>query len=148
MISVDANILLYAYCEAAPENEQAKHFLHSITQREDVAISEFVLSEFYLHLRNPAILQKPLNSEDAVRVIQCYRQHPSWRVLGFPPHSRDIHSKLWKAAATQNFARRRIYDLRIAFCLQAFGVKEFATANVKDFTDSGFQRVWNPLQDS
>jgi hypothetical protein len=25
------------------------------------------------------------------------------------------------------------------------GVREFATANVKDFTDVGFDRVWNPL---
>ena len=47
--------------------------------------------------------------------------------------------------AARDFARRRIFDLRTAFCLQAFGVTDFATANVKDFADAGFARVWNPL---
>ena len=65
--------------------------------------------------------------------------------LGFPPRSRDLHAALWKAAAAPDFARRRIYDLRIALCLQAFGVTDFATANVKHFEDTGFSRVWNPL---
>ncbi len=67
------------------------------------------------------------------------------RVLRLPPSSRDLHAVLWKAAAAPGFARRRIYDLRIALCLQAFGVTDFATANVKHFEDAGFARVWNPL---
>lgn len=99
-------------------------------------------------LRNPAVLQKPLKPEEATDVIQSYRQHPRWRVLGFPPRSRDIHAALWKAAATPNFARRRIYDLRIALCLQSFGVTEFATANVKDFEGLGFAKIWNPVGNS
>lgn len=145
MISVDANILLYSYCEASPFHSVAKNFIQSLANKEDVALSEFVLSEFYLHLRNPAVLDSPLTPLNAVEVIESFRQHPLWQVLGFPPHSQSLHKKLWKAAASQNFARRRIYDLRIALCLQAFGVTEFATANVKDFEDTGFSKVWNPL---
>jgi len=34
---------------------------------------------------------------------------------------------------------------RTAFTLLRQGVKEFATANVKDFEDLGFAHVWNPL---
>ena len=146
MTSVDANILLYSYCEASPHHVAAKAFLASLAPREDVALSEFVLSEVYLHLRNPAVLDEPLSPAEAVAVIQSYRQHPRWRVLGFPPRSRDIHAALWKVAASRDFARRRIYDLRTALCLQAFGVTEFATANVKHFEDTGFARVWNPIQ--
>ena len=82
---------------------------------------------------------------EAVAVIQSYRQHPRWRILGFPPRSRDLHATLWKTAATPGFARRRIYDLRTALCLQAFDVTDFATANVKVFRDTGFARVWNPI---
>ncbi len=145
MISIDANILLYSYSEASPNHAAAKAFLESVTQRDDVALSEFILSEVYLHLRNPAVLDAPLSPTEAVAVVQSYRQHPRWRVLGFPPRSRDLHTALWKAAATRGFARRRIYDLRTALCLQAFGVTDFATANVKDFEDTGFSRVWNPL---
>ena len=146
MISIDANILLYSYCEASPSHEAAKDYLLSLAGRDDVSLSEFVLSEVYLHLRNPAVLRSPLSPADAAQVIQCYRQHPRWRTLGFPPGSRNIHSALWQAAAAPGFARRRIYDLRTALCLQAFGVTEFATANVKDFKNTGFERVWNPLE--
>lgn len=145
MISIDANILLYSYCEASPHHAKAKAFVISLAQHDDVALSEFVLSEVYLHLRNPAVLDDPLSPVEAVAVVQSYRLHPRWRVLGFPPRSRDIHAALWKAAATRGFPRRRIYDLRTALCLQAFGVTDFATANVKDFAGTGFARVLNPL---
>ncbi len=145
MTSIDANILLYSYSEASPHHAAAIAFVESMAQRDNVALSEFILSEVYLHLRNPAVLDAPLSPADAVAVIQSYRQHPRWRVLGFPPRSRDLHAALWKAAAAPDFARRRIYDLRIALCLQAFGVTDFATANVKHFEDTGFARVWNPV---
>jgi toxin-antitoxin system PIN domain toxin len=144
MISVDTNILLFSYCENSPHHGGAKAFLISLVDREDVALSEFVLSELYLLLRNPAVLEEPLNPSEAVEVIQSYRFHPRWRIVGFPPRSGDIHAEIWKQAATPQFARRRIYDVRIALCLQAFGVKEFATANTKDFEDLGFNKVWNP----
>ena len=70
---------------------------------------------------------------------------PTCAFFGFPPRSRDHHAALWKAAAAPDFARRRIYDRRIALRLQAFGVTDFATANVKHFEETGFSRVWNPL---
>jgi hypothetical protein len=91
------------------------------------------------------VLDAPLSPAEAVAVIQSYLQHPRWRVLGFPPRSRDLHAALWNAAAAPDFARRRIYDLRTALCLQTFGVTDFASANVKDFEDTGFAKVWNPL---
>lgn len=145
MISIDANLLLYCYCEASPHHAKAKAFIDSLSSRSDVALSEFILSEVYLHLRNPAVLKSPLDPAEAVGVIQNYRKHPRWRILGFPPRSPSLHAALWKAAAQPGFARRRIYDLRIALCLQAFGVTGFATANVKDFENTGFAKVWNPL---
>lgn len=145
MISIDANLLLFSFCEASPHHAAAKKFLTEVSGRENVALSEFVLTEVYLHLRNPAVLAKPLEPADAVGVIQRYRHHPKWKILGFPPRSRDIHEELWKQASAPGFARRRIYDLRTALSLQAFGVTEFATANVKDFENTGFMKVWNPL---
>ena len=145
MLSVDANILLYAYSEAAPEHDRALAFLTAQSGNKRMALSEFVLTEFYLLLRNPAVLKKPLSAQDAVKVIHRYRQHPVWKTLGFPPTSREIHADLWRLAATPGVARRRIYDTRTALCLRAFGVTEFATANVKDFEGFGFKKLWNPL---
>lgn len=147
MLSIDTNILLYAYSESAPEHDRALAFITSQSTSENVALSEFVLTEFYLLLRNPAVLKKPLAAPEAVQVIQSYRHHPRWKILGFPPISREVHADLWNQAATPGIARRRIYDTRTALCLRAFGVTEFATANVRDFEGFGFAEVWNPLLD-
>jgi hypothetical protein len=48
-------------------------------------------------------------------------------------------------AAQPGIARRRIYDTRTALALRVFGVTEFATANVKDYEEFGFAKVWNPV---
>jgi len=145
MISVDANILLYSYAAASPFHQAARCFLEELSRREDVALSEFILTEFYLLLRNPAVLEHPLDAPAAAAVIASYRKHSRWKTCGFPPRSRELHDKLWIAAASQDFARRRIYDTRTALSLIAFGVTDFATLNLKDFHGLGFNKVWNPL---
>jgi toxin-antitoxin system PIN domain toxin len=145
MIALDTNLLLYAYSAAAPEHAAAHAFVSHLTNRDDVVLSEFTLAEFYLHLRNPAILAQPLSAPAAVAVIQAYRHHPCWHILGYPPDSPAAHETLWAHAATAHFARRRLFDARTAISLRHHGVTEFATANVKDFQDFGFTRVWNPL---
>lgn len=38
-----------------------------------------------------------------------------------------------------------LFTQSTALALHAFGVTEFATANVKDFEGLGFARVWNPV---
>ena len=145
MISIDANFLLYAFSSRAPEHSESLAFLHSLAARDDVALSEFVLTEFYLHLRNPAVLERPLSASAAADVVRSFRCHPIWQIVGFPPTSRALHDELWSRAADSGFARRRIYAVRTALALQAFGVRDFATATVHDFSGLGFRRVWNPL---
>lgn len=145
MISIDTNILLYSYSQDSPFHAPARKFLEEMAPREDVTLSEFILAEFYLLLRNPAVLQQALDAPDAAAVIASYRKHPRWKTVGFPPRSRELHDELWKQAATNGFARRRIYDTRTALSLTSFGVTDFATLNLKDFQDLGFKRVWNPL---
>jgi toxin-antitoxin system PIN domain toxin len=145
MLSMDTNILLYAYNEASPWHDAAYAWMSSIQQNEDVAISEFILAEFYGLLRNPAVLKQPLTAEEAVEVIQTYRNHPRWRLIGFPTESRPLHDALWKKATAKTFAFRKLYDTRSALTMVAQGVTEFATVNVKDFEGVGFRKVWSPL---
>lgn len=146
MTSIDANLLLYCYSEASPLHHGALQFLRELGTRSDVAVSELVLVEFYTLLRNPAVLERPLEPADAVQVIDAYRHHPHWALLGFDPSSVELHAELWKLAARKGFARRRIYDARLALSLRRQGVREFATANTRDFGGFGFERVWNPLE--
>lgn len=147
MIAIDANILLYAYVEAAPEHARARAFLQNHANDDGVAVSEFTLAELYLLLRNPSVLEKPLTAAAATQVIQVYRHHPRWQIPGFPPSGRSVHDQLWSLAKSPQFARRRLFDVRTALTLIACGVNAFATANLKDFQGLGFKRVWNPLEE-
>jgi toxin-antitoxin system PIN domain toxin len=145
MLSIDTNILLHAINADSPSHDSALAWITSIQGTEEVAISELILAELYGLLRNPAILKRPLDSEDAVEVIETYRTHPRWRLIGFPSESRAIHDQLWQQAKSKTFAFRRLYDVRSALTMISQGVTEFATANVKDFQGFGFKKVWNPI---
>jgi toxin-antitoxin system PIN domain toxin len=145
MISLDANILLYAVNEESPWQEESMNFIQELMKRRDVAISELMLVEFYTLLRNPMVLKDPLSAKEAVQVVNAYRHHPYWSLVGFDADSVQIHKQIWKWAGQKDFARRRIYDLRFALYLQHQGVTEFATVNTKDFKDLGFKKVWNPI---
>jgi len=145
MTSVDTNLLMYAYNQASPHHQAAFDWMTSLQSEESVVISEFVLAELYGLLRNPAVLKHPLDAEEASEVIQTYRSHPRWRLIGFPLESRSMHDALWQTARRKDFAFRRLYDARAALTMTAQGVTDFATVNVKDFEGLGFRRVWNPL---
>jgi len=145
LLSIDTNILLHALNEDSPRHAAAYAWLTSIQREEDVAISEFILAELYGLLRNPAVLKHPLPADEAVEVIQTYRTHPRWRLIGFPTESRPLHDALWQHARAKEFAFRKLYDTRSSLTMTAQGVTEFATVNVKDFERLGFRKVWNPL---
>jgi toxin-antitoxin system PIN domain toxin len=145
MLSVDTNILWHGFNADSPQHGAAYAWLQTVQTLEEVAISEFILAEFYGLLRNPVVLKQPLGAAEAAAVVQVYRRHPRWRLIGFPYESLPMHESLWKTASKEGFAFRRLYDVRTALSLLAQGVTEFATANTKDFTGLGFRRVWNPL---
>ena len=146
MLSIDTNLLFHAVNEDSPSHSIAWRWLNSLQGNDEVALSEFILAELYGLLRNPAVLRRPLGAEEAVEVIETYRRHPRWRLIGFPLESRSLHDVLWKQARQKGFAFRRLYDARSALTMISQGVTEFATANVKDFEGLGFRRVWNPLK--
>ncbi len=146
MLSVDTNILLPAVDEENERHEPAATFLDSLQHRDDIGISEFILLELYCLLRNPAAVRKPLGASEAVDVCEAFRAHSHWQLFGFPSgSSRAFHDQLWRPLRGKDFARRRAYDVRTALSLMEYGVTEFATVNVKDFSGLGFEKVWNPL---
>ena len=146
MISLDTNILGYAANSAAVEHPQARAFVDRLeAEGAEVVLCELMLVEFYNLLRNPAIFARPATAAAAAATVHSYRQHPRWRLVDYPGPDARLAEPLWRAAASPQFPRRRIYDARLALTLRHHGVTEFATANVKDFEGFGFTRVWNPL---
>jgi len=142
MIALDTNLLIYGQVQGSPFHGPAARFLREMSSRHDVLIAELVLVEFYLALRNPAILSPALGASAAVAQCQGLRRHPRWRLVENAEVMRDV----WGLAEQDGFARRRIIDIRLARTLQAHGATHFATANVRDFSDLGFEKVWNPLE--
>jgi len=145
MLSIDTNLLFHAFAADRPEHAKALAWLDPLHASSDVVLSEFVLVEFYRLLRNPIVSRHPKSAADATRIIQTYRSHPCWRIVGFSRDSAALHDELWRHAASTPFAYRRIYDARLALTLLNHGVTDFATANVGDFEGFGFTHVWNPL---
>ncbi len=141
-ISFDTNIAVYACNEASPEQPYAVQFLQSLALRNDVVVSEFMLVELYLKLRNAKIFREPMTAKEAADVCQGFRSNANWELFSATPEMDEI----WKQAAKKDFATRRIVDLRLGLSLVQQGVSEFATANTKDFHGMGFARVWNPLK--
>ena len=142
MISCDTNILLHAYNIRSPFHQASRNFFHEYAKCRDFVICELVLTEFYILLRNPAVVSKPLSAEKAVEVCQRYRTNKNWGVIDYPG---NIMKDIWKRAAIPNTSRRTIFDARLALTLRYHGVTEFATSNEKHFRNYGFIKIWNPL---
>lgn len=117
MISLDTNILLPAVESGNADHSRAAAFVESLDDRDDVAVSEFILLELYDLLRNPAVLARPLGASAAVDVCEAFRQHPQWQIIGFPADSRAFHDTLWPRLREKNLARRRAYDWRAALSM-------------------------------
>lgn len=141
MLSIDTNIFIHAISEKSPHYKKAQAYLAVLENNRDVVIAELALVELYVALRNPVLFSPPLSALEAVEVCFAFRNHPHWQLV----ENANIMSSVWEEASQHHFARRRIFDLRLAKTLQAHGVEEFATANVKDFQNFGFRKVWNPL---
>jgi len=142
MIGVDTSLLIAWLNSAHPWHPVARPWFEAQSASADLVMCELVLVELYGLLRNPAVLAEPLPAHAAVAFVQTLREHPRWELVDYPG---GIMTAVWTHAASPQFPRRRIYDTRLALTLRHHGVTEFATANVKDFQDLGFTRVWNPL---
>ncbi len=143
MIAFDTNLLFPSLEPSHPSHEAAREFLLRL-KGETVGVCELVLIETYVLVRNPAVCARPLDGPAAVALMRQLRSNPQWRLLDYPGGLMD---EIWDAAGQPGFARRRIFDARLAVTLRNHGVTEFATADVKDFAGFGFVRVWNPSED-
>jgi toxin-antitoxin system PIN domain toxin len=140
MISIDTDTLIYAQNQSCPEHAAASAFMAECARRDDLAICELVLLELYQLLRNPTVLEHPLDAPSAAEICLSYRRNRRWAVIENAPVMTDV----WTMAARPGIARRRLFDARLALTLRHHGVRELATRNLKDFAEFGFLRVWDP----
>jgi toxin-antitoxin system PIN domain toxin len=144
MISFDTNVLFAAIEPSHADFEAASAWIESLAG-DEVAISELVLMELYVLVRNPAITRRPLTPARAVALVERFRTHPQWHLLDAPE---GLMADIWTRAAAPGFGRRRIFDARLGVSLARQGVTELATRNVRDFQGLGLRRVFDPLAES
>jgi uncharacterized protein len=143
MISIDTNLLLYSLNPASAWHSKAVMFLQEQLGNPamQVVLTDYVLVELYVLLRNPAVMSKPLSARAARDLVTAYWDIPTIMRV---EHA-HVMDEVWKLAGVEDFARRRVFDARLALTLRRAGVTHFTTSNVKDFEGWGFQKVWNPL---
>ncbi len=146
MISIDTNLLLYSLNPASAWHHAAVVFLRENLSNPAmrVVLTDYILVELYVLLRNPAVMAQPLSAQAARDLVTAYWSIPNIMRV---EHA-HVMDEVWKLAGTRDFARRRVFDARLALTLRQSGVTHFATAHVKDFQGWGFQKVWNPLVES
>lgn len=108
MLSFDTNIAVHAANTSSPLHASAYDFIGSLAQRNDVAISELMLVELYLKLRNAKIFPRPLGPAQAAASCEVYRANRAWMRVEAAPVMDDV----WRLAGRRGFAIRRIIDVR------------------------------------
>lgn len=98
MIGIDTNIMVYARVASAPLHAKAVAFIEQLVAEPGVVIAELVLVEFYMALRNPAILEPPLDAAAAAAECQHFRAHPHWALA----ENAEVMTMVWQDAAQPN----------------------------------------------
>ena len=146
--TADTNLFIHAADPDSPNHARAREFfraLDSQTDGSEFVLCELVLIELYMQLRNAAVFVKPYTAKESAAYCQALKQNPKWRCVDY---DNAVSTKLWQWASTTKFGFRRIIDARLGLTLRHHGVTHLASANVKDFQEFGFQRVWNPMEDA
>jgi uncharacterized protein len=140
-LAIDTNIFVYSLNSDSTVHEAARSFVLEASRKDDVVISDLVLVELYLLIRNKAVFPRPYSAVEAAEVCRRLRGNPHWQVV----ECRPIMSRVWEDIDQVNFPRRQLIDLRLAHTLHAAGVRRFATRNTRDFADLGLFEVFDPL---
>jgi predicted nucleic acid-binding protein len=143
IIGIDTNILLYSLNPSSAWHEGAAEFLtqHFGNASVRMALTDYVLIELYVLLRNPVVMARPLSAKAARDLVVSYWKIPNVMRL----ENAQIMDQVWAMAGNREFPRRQVFDARLGLTLRHGGVTHFATSNVKDFKGLGFEKVWNPL---
>ena len=143
MKSLDTNILIYASNEDAPEHKKAQRIVESLLDSADEwVIADQVLIETYRALRNPAVLQNPLDPDDAWTLINFYRDEAGCQRCCY---ELDMWPRLAQYLKSNRFEARRTFDAVLAVTLIGNAVDAFYTRNTKDFKLFGFRALINPI---
>lgn len=142
-VSADTNLFIHAADPDSPQHTRAREFFDGAAAKdEEFVLCELVLLELYMQLRNAAIFVKSYSAAESAAFCLALKKNPAWRCVDYDV---AVSPKLWQWASSTRAGFHKVIDARLGLTLRHHGVTHFATANVKDFSSLGFDRVWNPL---
>ena len=109
-LAIDTNIFVYSLNSDSNVHEAARSFVLEASRRDDVVISDLVLVELYLLIRNKAVFPRPYSAVEAAAVCLRLRENPRWQVV----ECRPIMGRVWDDIVQVDFPRRQLIDLRLA----------------------------------
>jgi toxin-antitoxin system PIN domain toxin len=142
MISVDTNVLLYAFRAFEPDHLVAKQTLETLlSQKEFVAFTDIVINEFIANATNKRLRVPVTSVERAVKQVENWLSATNVEVIRNSPENFATFTRLCGQTGRTG---QEIYDAQIAAICIDNGVTEFIT------NDSGFEkftelRIRNPF---
>lgn len=98
---VDANVLLYAVNEAAPQHERARTWLDAaLNAQESVGFAWMVVLAFVRLSTHPAVFPRPLSVGDALGCVRDWLAQPAAIVVAPTSRHVDILAGLLNEAGT------------------------------------------------
>ena len=143
MKSLDTNILVYAANTDCPEHIRALAVIEDMLKHPgEWILADQVLWEFYKAQRNPRIFAKPRTAAQAASHLAFLREHSG---VAHCAYEAGLYRSLIRQLEHPSFPYQRTHDAVLGATLVHHGVREFYTRNEKNFADSGFARVINPI---
>jgi predicted nucleic acid-binding protein len=141
--SLDTNLLIYAANQSCEEHIVARKLAEALlAEPQEWMLADQVLFEYYRALRNPVILQRPLNAKQAAKQVRFLREEAGCLHCAYT-------SELWGSVlphlSKESLRGIGVFDAILAVTLQANGITKFYTRNVKEFKRFGLFEVINPF---
>lgn len=143
MKSLDTNLLIYAANQGCTEHAIARQLAESIlAEPQEWMLADQVLFEYYRALRNPVILEHPLTAKKAAEQVRFLREEAGCMHCAY---SLDLWDSVWPHLSKKALRGIGVFDAILAVTLQANGITQFYTRNVKEFKRFGLFEVINPF---
>ncbi len=143
--AVDVNILLYASDASRPEHPRAAEFLARCARESEVFCIAWTTLMGYLRMAtHPAIFERPLSHDEAVRNVEGLLALPHLRVIG----EEDGFWAEYRSLASEVPVRANLVpDAHLAAILRQHGVRVLYTRD-RDFRKFGGLEVRDPIADA
>jgi toxin-antitoxin system PIN domain toxin len=139
--ALDANLLVYASAEAAPQHAAANAFLRDCVRGPEVFYVAWPTLMAYLRLvTHPKILRAPLTARQAEQNIDALLAVPHCRTLSEQEGFWSVYRECTKGLAVRGNA---VPDAYLAALLKQNGVTRLYTAD-RDFRRFDFLKVIDP----